>query len=221
MPARPRAMARGARFFRWLEEAPLQDPRQDLLARYRRFVPCPACGGAKLKAEALNVGIGRVDDSPRSGSLRCAICSGWIGGLAQASRIGRARRACCCASSTTASDISNEVGLGYLTLERQARTLSGGEAQRIHLASALGSLLTGHALRARRADGRAACRRLAPAARRAAPSARPRQYRGGGRARSDDDRGRRLSWSSWVPAAAARAAELIRAGAPAQSRERA
>jgi excinuclease ABC subunit A len=42
-------------FFRWLERKRYKTHVRILLAKYRRFVPCPGCNGAKLKAEALNV----------------------------------------------------------------------------------------------------------------------------------------------------------------------
>ena len=74
------------------------------------------------------------------------------------------------------------VGLGYLTLDRTLRTLSGGEARRVALTSALGSSLVEHALRARRAVDRAASPRHQPASRRDPAASRPEQYGCRGRA---------------------------------------
>ena len=76
-----------------------------------------------------------------------------------------------------------DVGLEYLTLARACGTLSGGESQRIRLASQIGSGLDRRALRARRAFDRAAPARQCAAAGDAEAAARPRQHRDRGRAR--------------------------------------
>jgi excinuclease ABC subunit A len=128
-------------FFKWLERRRYKTHVRILLARYRRFVTCAACGGAKLRPEALNVRIqGRnIGDL---GRMPITSLAKWI--ERPAIDRGDADR-----SAALIRELGNRlgyltaVGLGYLTLDRAARTLSGGEAQRIHLASALGTRLTG------------------------------------------------------------------------------
>lgn len=109
------------------------------LRQYQSPTVCRSCGGARVRAEALWVRvdgrtIGEVVDLPLEDLQK------WADGLALDET--RARVA-----ETILREIRArvgflvEVGLGYLTLSRQTRTLSGGEAQRINLANSLGSSL--------------------------------------------------------------------------------
>ncbi|MFP6626038.1 MAG: excinuclease ABC subunit UvrA [Deltaproteobacteria bacterium] len=127
-------------FFKWLESRRYKTHVRILLARYRSYRVCPDCRGNRLKPEALAVRIGRRNLADFC-SLSIADLQKTIGRLKLDQQL-RQR------TESVMRELKNrlayliEVGLGYLTLERQARTLSGGEAQRIHLASALGSSLT-------------------------------------------------------------------------------
>jgi excinuclease ABC subunit A len=127
-------------WFEWLEGRRYKVQARVLLARYRRYDPCPGCAGLRLNPDALCVQVGgeHVGDASRK-TIRDL--DAWLAGLeltqGEAARGGRLREALRARVRTTL-----DVGLGYLSLDRQTRTLSGGEAQRIQLATALGGTLT-------------------------------------------------------------------------------
>ncbi|MFM7013995.1 MAG: excinuclease ABC subunit UvrA [Actinomycetota bacterium] len=110
-------------------------------AGYLREIPCPSCGGARLRPEVLAVRIGDASIADVA-SLSLGDCVAFFTKLkldkrdekiaAQVLREIRARL-----------DFLMAVGLDYLSLDRAAGTLSGGEAQRIRLATQIGSGLTG------------------------------------------------------------------------------
>ena len=109
------------------------------LRQYQLAKTCPACGGARLKPEALAVRVGGRTIAETS-ALTAAELRDWVAGLALPP-FERAVAVHIMSELGARLSFVNDVGLGYLTLDRLTRTLSGGEAQRISLANALGSHL--------------------------------------------------------------------------------
>jgi excinuclease ABC subunit A len=158
------------KFFDWLDSKSYKMHIRVLLSKYRSYDPCPACGGARLKDQALLWRLGgrtqanqalaparrfqalssklpRTTFEQQPGlciqdimALPIERSAAFFDSLRLAAPLDRA-------SAQLLGEIRGrlrylcEVGLGYLTLERQSRTLSGGEVQRINLTSALGSAL--------------------------------------------------------------------------------
>ncbi len=113
------------------------------LERYQTSQPCEACGGKRLKPEALAVKINARNIAEVS-EMSIADAGAWFGGLQTKlsnKQMEIARRIL--REIDDRLHFLNNVGLDYLTLSRNSGTLSGGESQRIRLASQIGSGLTG------------------------------------------------------------------------------
>jgi excinuclease ABC subunit A len=110
------------------------------LRQYQLAKSCPACGGARLKPEALAVLVGGKSIA-QVAALTAAELQQWIGALTWTPFQQAVSRHLLEELEARVSFVV-DVGLGYLTVDRQTRTLSGGEAQRIALSNALGSRLT-------------------------------------------------------------------------------
>ena len=128
-------------FFDWLETKRYKIHVRVLLARYRAYTPCSACGGARLAPPALWVRF-RGRTLAELVELPLKELQRFFAGV-ETSPSEEKRLGSVLSEIRSRVRYMNDVGLGYLTLARAARTLSGGEAQRIGLAAALGSALTG------------------------------------------------------------------------------
>ena len=127
------------RFFKWLESKAYKMHIRVLLSKYRAYTECTACGGARLKPDALLWRLGgrtirELMLMPVGDVQRFFAALKLPAPLDEAADLllGEIR---------TRLGYLGEVGLGYLTLDRQSRTLSGGEVQRINLTTALGTSL--------------------------------------------------------------------------------
>jgi len=124
-------------FFNWLETKTYKMHIRVILSRYRAYIRCRDCNGARFRPDALlhtlyGMNIAEVYALPVCESSK------FFGDLGKRVRLDKPSR-------LLVSEIARrlgylvEVGLGYLTLERQSRTLSGGEVERVNLTTALGT----------------------------------------------------------------------------------
>ncbi len=115
------------------------------LARYRSLQPCPACEGTRLRSEARHVRLGEDGTARAIYEISHATLRDSLAYFQQLQLRGAKAEI----ADKVVREIGlrlkflNDVGLNYLSLDRSAETLSGGEAQRIRLASQIGSGLTG------------------------------------------------------------------------------
>ena len=138
-----------ADFFRWLEGRAYKLHVRVMLSRYREYTTCRACGGARLRPAALAWKLVAGSERYDAASLAARTVSEARAFLEAFSREHPPGTPAGDAAQSLLAGILprlrylEEVGVGYLALDRQSRTLSGGEAQRIALTTALGSDLTG------------------------------------------------------------------------------
>lgn len=138
-----------AEFFRWLESRAYKLHVRVMLSRYREYATCPECGGTRLRPAALHWKVsagGKALDAAALSALTVSDARAFLEKLASECRPGTPRGDAALAVLGTALPrlrYLKEAGVGYLALDRQSRTLSGGEAQRIALTTALGSDLVG------------------------------------------------------------------------------
>ena len=129
------------RFFKWLESKAYKMHIRVLLSKYRAYTACTACGGTRLKPEATLWKLGRARLSIHDLMLQpIEQTRRYMDELDLAPSLGAANDLLLGEIRTRLRYLC-EVGLGYLTLDRQSRTLSGGEVQRINLTTALGTSL--------------------------------------------------------------------------------
>jgi excinuclease ABC subunit A len=128
-------------FFKWLETKKYKLHVRVFLAKYRGYTTCPDCGGQRLRQEARDV---KISDRSLPDVIAMSIRDAQV--FFEELKLSEEREKI---AEKLLLEIRRrlkflvEVGLDYLTLGRLAATLSGGEAQRIQLATNLGSLLVG------------------------------------------------------------------------------
>ena len=128
-------------FFRWLERKKYKVHVRVFLSRYRGYLTCPDCQGTRLRREARDVHVGGVTiDKASARTVREA--EQFFANL-QLTEKEAAIAAKVLKEIQRRLGFLRDVGLDYLTLDRLSSTLSGGEAQRINLATSLGSALVG------------------------------------------------------------------------------
>ena len=134
------------RFFAWLETKAYKMHIRVLLSRYRSYTECTACRGARLKPEALLWRIGAGGPDRPGHNIRELMvlpidrCREFFASLELAAPLADAAELLLREIRARLKYLA-DVGLGYLNLDRQSRTLSGGEVQRINLTTALGTSL--------------------------------------------------------------------------------
>jgi excinuclease ABC subunit A len=126
-------------FFAWLERRKYKMHLRVFLSRWRSYRPCPACDGTRLRPEALATRVGGKNIAEIS-QMKISAAASFLGGL-EVSAWQRQVTAGILEQARGRLTYLEQVGLGYLSLDRTLRTLSGGEAQRVALTSALGSSL--------------------------------------------------------------------------------
>ncbi|MFA6451323.1 MAG: excinuclease ABC subunit UvrA [bacterium] len=128
-------------FFEKMKQKSYKPSNRFFLQRYRKLQSCADCGGSRLNREALSVRLGGKNIAELG-----AMPIGELNAFFEALELPKGDRETVkvpLREVISRTRYIKEIGLGYLTIDRLSRTLSGGEMQRIHLAGHLGARLTG------------------------------------------------------------------------------